>query len=366
MAAVIAARRTERMTLPFGFLSHSTDATERIRFNQSIASVRAIVSILYVNTLREGMMQNQTFRRSVSLAVAALLLAYGAAAAQDRGTVEPKILPPLANPDAPTTPAKELFGRKTTPAPMQARTIGFYANGCLAGGVALPINGPAWQVMRLSRNRNWGHPALIRTLEKLAEKARPAGWSGLLVGDLSQPRGGPMLTGHSSHQIGLDADIWLTPMPDRELTLEEREYMSATMVVAADRRDVNPAVWIPGHVGVIRTAAQMPEVERIFVNAAIKKALCRDNGGDRAWHNKVRPYWGHDYHFHIRIRCPGDSPDCKPQPPVPPGDGCGKDLDWWFQDSVLRPPPPTTTPKSRPPLTMAALPPACRIVLQAP
>jgi penicillin-insensitive murein endopeptidase len=296
-----------------------------------------------------------------------LLLACGAAAAQDRGTLDPQPLPPLANPNDPSTPAKELFGRRAGPAAMQARTIGFYSRGCLAGAVALPVNGPAWQVMRLSRNRNWGHPELIRVLEMLAKKAQAqAGWPGLLVGDISQPRGGPMLTGHASHQVGLDADIWLTPMPDRELTREEREEMSAINVVAADRRDVDPAIWTPAHVGVIKTAAQMPQVERIFVNAAIKKALCRDNGGDRAWHNKVRPYWGHDYHFHIRIRCPSDSPDCKPQPPVPAGDGCGTDLNWWFQESVLHPPPPKTPPKPRPGPTMAALPPACRMVLQAP
>jgi penicillin-insensitive murein DD-endopeptidase len=307
-----------------------------------------------------------TIRRSPSAALI-VLLACGGAAAQDRGTLNPQLLPPLAHPNDPSTPAKELFGRKTTPTAMQARTIGFYSRGCLAGGVALPVNGPAWQVMRLSRNRNWGHPELIRVLESLAKKARAqAGWPGLLVGDMSQPRGGPMLTGHASHQVGLDADIWLTPMPDRELTRAEREDMSATNVVAADRRDVDPTLWTPAHVGVIKTAARMPQVERIFVNAAIKKALCRDNDPDRAWHHKVRPYWGHDYHFHIRIRCPKDSPDCKPQPPVPPGDGCGNDLNWWFQDSVLHPPPSTTPSKPRPGLTMAALPPGCRMVLNAP
>ena len=197
-----------------------------------------------------------------------------------------------------------------------------------------------------------------------------AGWPGLLVGDISQPRGGPMLTGHTSHQIGLDADIWLTPMPDHELTRQEREEMMAINVVAADRRDVDPAIWTPAHVGVIKTAAQMPEVERIFVNAAIKKALCRYKGADRAWLKKVRPYWGHDYHFHIRVRCPSDSPNCTSQPPVPAGDGCGKELDGWFKESILHPPLPKTPlktpPKRRPSLTMAALPPACRMVLQAP
>jgi penicillin-insensitive murein endopeptidase len=188
-----------------------------------------------------------------------------------------------------------------------------------------------------------------------------------LVGDMSQPRGGPMITGHASHQVGLDADIWLTPMPPRKLTRAEREEMSATMVVAADRRDVDPAVWTPGHLAVIKAAALDPLVERIFVNPAIKKAMCREAGSDRAWLTKVRPYWGHDYHFHVRLRCPGDSPQCKPQPPPPAGDGCGgKDLNWWFTDAVLHPKPSTVPETPRPGKPMASLPPACRQVLAAP
>src|SRR5215510_15377915 len=246
------------------------------------------------------------------LAIAAV--ATSAATAQDKGTLNPKPLPPLANPDDPKTPAKELFGRRATAAPLQARSIGFYAKGCLAGAVALPINGKTWQVMRLSRNRNWGHPKLIELLERLSEKGAKAGWPGLLVGDMSQPRGGPMLTGHASHQVGLDADVWLTPMPNRELTRAEREEMSATMIVAPDRKDVDPNVWTPAHTALIKAAAEEPEVERIFVNAAIKKALCREAGDDRAWLNKVRQYWQHDYHFHVRIKCPSDSPECKGQP----------------------------------------------------
>src|SRR5438045_240812 len=127
-----------------------------------------------------------------------LLLASGAFAqgafAQDLGTLNPKPPPPLANPNDPKTPAKELFGRRPTAAPMAARAIGFYSRGCLAGAKALPINGKTWQVMRLSRNRNWGHPELLELLERLATKAPKVGWSGLLVGDMAQPRGGPMLT----------------------------------------------------------------------------------------------------------------------------------------------------------------------------
>ena len=264
-------------------------------------------------------------------------------------------------------PAKELFGRKAAPAPLAARAIGFYARGCLAGATALPVDGKTWQVMRLSRNRNWGHPSLIAFLERFSAKVpQLAGWPGILVGDLSQPRGGPMLTGHTSHQVGLDADIWLTPMPTRTFSRDEREQLSASMMVRADRRDIDPAVWTPGHLKAIQAAAQDPAVERVFVNAAIKKALCREAGNDRGWLNKVRPYWGHDFHMHVRIRCPADSPTCKPQDSMPAGDGCGKDLDWWFRDSILHPKPAVKPAKPKPGLTMADLPPECRNVLIAP
>src|SRR5438105_5410449 len=194
-----------------------------------------------------------------ALALAALL-APAAARAQDKGTLDPTPLPPLAKPSDPSTPAKELFGRKAAPANLEARTIGFYAKGCLAGALALPINGPTWQVMRLSRNRNWGHPKLIEFLERLSAQAPKTGWHGLLVGDISQPRGGPMLTGHASHQVGLDADIWLTPMPDRELTREEREDLSATSMLAADGVSVDPKIWTDAHVRLLKRAASYASV----------------------------------------------------------------------------------------------------------
>ncbi len=133
----------------------------------------------------------------------------------------------------PVPSAKQLFGTVKTAAPLKARAVGWYAKGCLAGGKPLAVDGPGWQVMRLSRNRNWGHPDLVALLERLAKESTAAKeWSGLLVGDMSQPRGGPMTSGHASHQVGLDADIWLTPMPDRTLTKREREDMSAVSMLA--------------------------------------------------------------------------------------------------------------------------------------
>jgi penicillin-insensitive murein endopeptidase len=291
-----------------------------------------------------------------------------AALAQDKGSVDPKPLPPLANPKDPKLGAKELFGRKVLPAAMPTRVIGFYAKGCIAGAQALPINGETWQVMRLSRNRNWAHPHMVALLERLSAKVhKDAGWPGILVGDMSQPRGGPMLTGHASHQVGLDADIWLTPMPDRRLSRDEREEMSAVMMVRADRLDIDPSAWTPNHLMLIRDAALEPSVQRIFVNAAIKKALCREAKGNRSWLSKVRPMYGHDYHFHIRIKCPPGSTQCESQPEPSDGEGCGAaDLAYWFRDEVIHPKPPTEPPKPKPPMTLAQLPAACRQVLAAP
>src|ERR1700738_4117435 len=289
---------------------------------------------------------------SVALANAAL--------AQDKGSVDAKPLPPLANPKDPKLGAKELFGRKVLPAAMPTRVVGFYAKGCIAGAQPLPIDGETWQVMRLSRNRNWAHPDMVALLKRLADKAhKEAGWPGILVGDMSQPRGGPMLTGHASHQVGLDADVWLTPMPDRQLSRNEREEMSAVMMVRSDRLDIDPHAWTPNHLAVIRDAARESSVQRIFVNAAIKKALCREAKGDRGWLSKVRPWWGHDYHFHIRMRCPDGDKECKGQADQGGDDGSKPaEMAYWFKDSIIhpKPQPPKPPPKLTDGIKLSAMP----------
>ncbi len=281
-------------------------------------------------------------------------------------------LPPTKQPLAAAreqhTPAKILFGDVKLPSRGRPAAIGYYPRGCLAGGVALPANGPNWQIMRLSRNRNWGHPELVNFLKRFAPLAAKAtGWPGILIGDMAQPRGGPTVADHMSHQTGLDVDIWFRPMPDRRLSAEERETLVATSVVAADKLTVDPETWTSAHAAFIRAAAEQPEVERVLVNAAIKKELCRlEAGRHRAWMSKVRPWYGHADHMHVLLKCPADSPQCRPQPPVPAGDGCSdKELSYWFSEKVLHPviKPPAKPPK---PIMLADLPRACKAVLEAP
>jgi penicillin-insensitive murein endopeptidase len=226
--------------------------------------------------------------------------------------------------------AKTLFGVQKTASPLAARAVGWYSKGCLSGGVHLDDAGPTWQTMRPARNRAWGHPKLIALLKRLANDAKQKdGWSGLLVGDISQPRGGPMLSGHASHQVGLDADIWFNPMPDHVMSVREREDTSAKTMLDSTKLKVDPKMFTDKQVALLRRAASYPEVERIFVNPAIKKALCERSKTDRHWLGKVRPMWGHDYHFHIRIGCTNSG--CTAQP-VPNGDdGCGKEVDNWLK-----------------------------------
>jgi len=266
--------------------------------------------------------------------------------------------------------AKTIFGAEKTAAPLATRSIGFYSRGCLAGGHAIPIDGNNWQVMRLSRNRNWGHPRLLALIKQLArDGAAKDGWPGLLIGDISQPRGGPMLTGHASHQIGLDADIWLTPMPGRRLTKSERENLSAISMLGPDKVHVDPAKFTAKQAAIIMRAASYPQVERVFVHPGIKKALCEAKDIDHTNLHKVRPYWGHHYHMHIRISCPPESTACRPQAVTPHDDGCGKEINDWIALLQRPPPPPKPGPhpkrKPKPPITLADLPAECQAVVAA-
>jgi penicillin-insensitive murein endopeptidase len=266
-----------------------------------------------------------------------------------------------------TLPAKVLFSRVTGPSAGPPRPIGFYAKGCLAGAEPLPLDGPHWQVMRLSRNRHWGMPALVSYIEKLSDAASHVGWSGLLVGDMSQPRGGPMPTGHASHQIGLDVDLWFTPMPSYTLSAEQRETMGATSLLIPGKLQVDPNKWSPVFGRLLQQATSFPEVERIFVSPAIKKQLCETSGTNTAWLRKLRPWPGHDDHFHVRLQCPPGVAGCDEQDPPPPGDGCDASLEAWFKPPPPPPPPPKHPVKPRPPpppITLADLPKACTDVLE--
>jgi penicillin-insensitive murein endopeptidase len=260
--------------------------------------------------------------------------------------------------------ARLLFGVAQGPGAGASAVIGGYSRGCLAGAERLPETGPTWAAMRLSRNRNWGHPELIDFIEDFSRRvAEQTSGRGLYVGDLTQPRGGPMLSGHVSHQSGLDADIWMLPPTRFDLSLAERETLSSISTRSAGGARVGEN-WTREHMEVMRLAATDPRVARIFVFTGAKVWMCDNATGDRDWLRKIRPAAGHHYHFHVRLQCPAGSRDCEPQDAPPQGDGCDEARAW--AEAILNPPPPDPNyvpPPPRPPITMADLPRQCAALL---
>lgn len=227
------------------------------------------------------------------------------------------------------------WSRTTTPAEGESAPIGQYTSGCLQGAAELPLDGSGFQVMHPSRRRYFGHPDLVSFVQRLAGALREAKFADLMVGDLSQPRGGPAPGGHSSHQTGLDVDLWYWS-PDaaenRALTTEERESTHARSVLDGKTSSIRDR-FSSRVLTLLRLAAEDAHVERIFVHPIIKRDACKGATGDRKWLRKLRPWYGHDDHFHVRLSCPDGAQDCIAQTPTPRGDGCG-DLDWWFSDEA--------------------------------
>lgn len=276
------------------------------------------------------------------------------------------------------TPAEALrlralaFSRFRKPLRASAQAVGAYANGCVLGAAALPASGTNFEVLHLQRSRNFGHPALLAYIRRLATAAKKQGVGPLLIGDLSQPRGGPTPSGHRSHQSGLDVDIGFTRQPfflKRRPNAKEREELMPPVVFDLKAR-VMTAAYGPKVERLIELAARDSSVERVFVNPHIKAALCKKKLKDRSWLRVVRPWAYHHDHLHARLKCPLGSPECEAQAEVAPGDGCDE-VERWIADEERRlrepprpPPPPPTEPRvPRPPPPLPPMPVACQALI---
>lgn len=202
--------------------------------------------------------------------------------------------------------------------------IGEYSLGCLRGAETFNGNEKGLILTQMKRGRYWGHPDLIKLLTRAGEEFAKQNKK-IMIGDLSQSRGGPTLTGHNSHQNGLDVDVWFK-MPSLKDQLSLRELETEEMKPVQELG--------PEQVKLIQFFAQDSSVERIFINPSFKKKLCLDKKLTAEEHHKLRAWWGHDDHIHVRLKCPADGPLCISQNPIPAGDGCGEDLNWWFTEEA--------------------------------
>jgi penicillin-insensitive murein endopeptidase len=303
-----------------------------------------------------------TLRLSLAAGLAAFLLAACAPVPHSRNQAAlPVIGPSVTGADQ---PAKNFFGAAQTASGGTPAVFGDYSRGCVAGARQLAETGPTWQAMRLSRNRNWSHPEVIDYLQDLSRTAsRLPGWDGIYIGDLSQPRGGPMTSGHRSHQSGLDADVWLRPADNLNLTRNARENISSISMRRANGAFTNDR-WTPEHEALLKAAASDPRVSRIFIFPGAKVSMCQNATGDRDWLRKIRPWYGHHYHFHVRLACPAGESACVDQAPPPPGDGCAEAQQW--VDNILNPPAPDPNappPAPRREVLLAEMPRQCAALL---
>ena len=258
------------------------------------------------------------------------------------------------------------WSRASRPSAGPAQAIGSAARGCLAGAETLPWDGPGYEAIRLSRGRYYGHPDTVAFVERLGRRATAGGLPVFYVGDMAQARGGPLPFGHASHQTGLDVDIWFNLAAKPALAPAARENVSLPSMLLPNWHAVDQRRFGASQITLLHLAATDPRVDRIFVNPVIKAALCHAlPASDRGWLRRLRPWFGHDDHFHVRLSCPADSPECVRQAPVPPGDGCDATLASWVRDQ--RPPPPETRTNAPPPSRpVGILPAECHALLMAP
>ena len=268
----------------------------------------------------------------------------------------PALLATAALADDSAVHPRAAWARFRVPETGTAEAIGSYANGCLIGGARLPANGRGYQAVELHRNRHYGHPDAIAFVQRLGRTAARAELGTLMIGDISQPRGGPSW-GHGSHQIGLDVDVWFR-LDVPELPRRERRNLEHPSMLHPETHRVDPQKWTDAHAELVRMAVTDEGVDRVFLDAAIKRDLCDRAWDDRSWLRRVRPWPNHDDHMHVRLRCPDGSADCESQAPPPPGEGCGPEL-----DALINPPPAPRPPRraARPP--RPPLPDRCQALL---
>ena len=82
------------------------------------------------------------------------------------------LLGAAAGPPAPAPSPKQGIVAKRwqaqrTPSAGPALSIGTTSRGCLQGAATLPASGPGYEVVRLGRNRRFGHPNLIAYVQRL-------------------------------------------------------------------------------------------------------------------------------------------------------------------------------------------------------
>jgi penicillin-insensitive murein DD-endopeptidase len=275
-------------------------------------------------------------------------------------TQKPSSKPPITKPTT-IAPDPRFAKWATVKKPKAGATeiYGGYAKGCITGAAELPMQSPNYTIVNLNDRRIYGHPDLVKYIKDLGGYLRSKKVPAILIEDLSGPRGGPVIKGHASHQNGLDVDISYT-LPTKPLTLAERAQRPEISFVK-DGSELTPA-WTNRQTLLVVSAVRADEVDRVFVAPAIKKLMC-EKFPTAPWLYKLRAWWGHQDHLHVRLKCPADQKHCVPQYLDPEDTQCGPSLDRWMK--MVKPPAVKPVVQPTPPAKkFPTLPPQCENVVK--
>ncbi len=231
------------------------------------------------------------------------------------------------------------WARIEKPLPGVSQSIGRPNGGCLIGAQELDLSGNTWELMRPQKRRNFAHPELIEILKQLGAHIQSKSVTKtekLLIGDLSQAAGGPLPFGDSSHQTGLDAEIWWMRLSHFPYVLdkENREKLEAKSILHADGLSLN-SYWDVLTQEMLLWLASRGEVQAVYVNAAIKKKLCLEMSFHPG-HNKIFADFGHEKSFRLRLLCPENSKYCTNLWEDASANSCNDDdLEQWFRPEIL-------------------------------
>lgn len=208
-----------------------------------------------------------------------------------------------------------------------SESIGYYSSGKLKDADSIVDRGVHIHKLFTQRGRFFAADVMMDTISDAADwvKNEYPDAEPLQVGDIANRTGG-VLKEHGSHQNGLDADIvYLTK--NKKLQATNAPFWQEEFVI---KGVVTANLDIERSLNLFRYLIMNQPVERIFVDAAIKKAFCtyaKKNNltADPEYKEtlrRLRVEALHTNHFHMRLYCPKTDTACKSQAAVPAGTGC--------------------------------------------
>lgn len=208
------------------------------------------------------------------------------------------------------------------------QALGFYSNGSLENASHTGDSSPDFVKLFLWRDRAWSTfdmSTILQTTAASVHALHPDG-ERMQIGDIAQKVGG-FLSGHASHQNGLDADVAYFRKDHHE---QDPAVNGFAYIYVQKGGVLDPVFDVARNWDAYKAIADTGRLDRIFMDPVIKRGFCayaKTTGeleSRKELLRRLRPLENHQDHFHVRITCPIDSPKCQAQLPPPEGDGCNE------------------------------------------